>query len=276
LCIRVGATCLINTDTIERWGREIEEGKAYVRPPGGVNCRRCSRKKKACELPATKVMKEAISAKVKTRPRRAVASTARSETSRALSSKRKELVGVEMPPPKRARQEAQGKSDAGLQEVLVGLLQDIRGDVGRLADAAESSAAYHKRRVEGMELFSARTSTQNQLLGAILEAMKTRPGPWRREEEDVADAATAAQETTAVTPEAAAEAVSKAAAAPASGQAADVPMAGPSRFGGSAFDGRGAEPRVAAEGEDDDESGDGGDSDEGESGDEDGEEGEIV
>jgi len=123
------------------------------------------------------------------------------------------------------------------QEDLLGILHDMRRDVGRMAGAAERFVVVAERKAVSGE-YNVRTShTQNGLLGSILQLLSLQA------EAGYSGAAGAAKSF-------------KAAEAGEPGAAGDNAVAGPSRVGGAGYEDRGAEARAAPEdGEDEEESG---------------------
>jgi hypothetical protein len=202
-CVRDDACCEANFGAIERWERDVADGKVFVRGPPGTNCKRCQEKKKRCELPATAELRRALGAKSAAI---SIADSGASRASRASGRKRKEVfAGVEMPPTKRAKvAEAEGQFQAELLEVLRG----IRVELGRMAVAAERTADATEKTVTALV-------AQARAVGGLRDHFATEFG----ELPDAVDLQVAAYEG-GDTPRSAVD-VTKAAGTP--GAAAEVP-----------------------------------------------------
>lgn len=161
LCVKTDSQCRIKLGFVEKWKADVEGGKTFFRNPPGTLCERCHEKKKKCELPATKWMRErtakgatedmeeteATEAPVDKGKRKAVEKSGSITPSVASSSKRKlEFAGVELPLPKRRREEvlidervlqlmkqtaegakASAEANTKLAEAIAGLATAIRG-----------------------------------------------------------------------------------------------------------------------------------------------------
>ena len=138
-CIKDGAKCLINTTAIDKWRKEQEKGVVRKRHPPHTSCKRCLEKKKGCDLPATRELREA---QKNTVPE--VAPSIVTTASRASSGrKRFREMEVEMPVPlrvKRRRQASPESAEGEFRKELLFVLRSIDGRLGELVQAARGMA----------------------------------------------------------------------------------------------------------------------------------------
>jgi hypothetical protein len=231
--------CEVNLGAIERWDRDVGEGKKFARGPSGTNCKRCQERKKRCELPATVELRWGLGVKPAAKPTApSIAGSEASMASRVSARKRREeFIGVEMPPMKRAKVAA---AEEQFQAELLEVLRGIRGELGRMAVAAE-------RTVEATEKTVTVLAAQSRAVGSLQDYFTT-PYHGGDDEEEALDAGGG-------TPRSLLD-FSKVAGP--SGTVAEVPKAAEEddrMEGGSGAGGREEERSDEEEGEDEDEEG---------------------
>jgi hypothetical protein len=129
LCIKDNAQCRINMAAIDKWKETFESGKAGRRNPPRTSCKRCLVKKKKCELPATKDIRDALA--------RATPGAAPSVASSGTKRRREvEVVVPALPQAKRARRTSPEVSDGEFRRELLKVLRKIEGHLDSLAKAA--------------------------------------------------------------------------------------------------------------------------------------------
>ena len=133
-CIKEGEDCAINVAAIEKWRTACRSGTVNQRAPPHTSCKRCLERKKACELPATKEMRDRMQ-RMGSEAAPSLAATASSGT------KRRREVEVEIPvmtrKAKRARRASPAMTDGEFRKGLLTVLREIEGHLGRLVAAGE-------------------------------------------------------------------------------------------------------------------------------------------
>jgi hypothetical protein len=148
-CVKEGVECWVDLAVVEKWIQDWmeEEKKGRAKPvtrnPSGTNCERCTQKKVACILPATRKMR-AVKASGSKSGSKAGGSKAPSVASSGRKRGAKQLE-VEIPVAKRMR--VTEAEDAEEEDVGAAFRREVLTVLSRLASGVERIAAV----AEGME-----------------------------------------------------------------------------------------------------------------------------
>ena len=166
-CLRDDTRCLINLAAVEKWRDEVKEGKRFHRNPSGTNCKRCTLKKKKCELPATEKLRRALVAGSPAKPRGRSQASGQAPSVSSGGRRRQVLEGVMMPPRKRQRvEEEETEADSALVEVLRGMDRSLKGVGSTLDDMSRV-----------LSLMYSSSLRQDDSLRRIAEVLARQEGP---------------------------------------------------------------------------------------------------
>ena len=142
--------CVVNMPAISRWLEGSQSGHVYTRRPPYTNCKQCSTThKQVCELPITREarekmevakgkVKETLGAKAKD----TLVTRAGSQASSTTHAKRKTVLEIAIPPPKRTKVDkmSEGEFRQVLLRLLDARLTEVVTELKGLTNTMRSSA----------------------------------------------------------------------------------------------------------------------------------------